>query len=379
MRYRLIACSISLVFWLAAVAGPGPVRSAASEGAPPSGHSHENLINWDIAFLSARIYLGRLPAAMPGSESDTPARVALGKKLYFERSLSLNKNKSCHDCHLLTQGHAGADLTPTSKGATGIAGKRNSPTVINAGFQSAQFWDGRASHLAEQAKGPILNQIEMAIRTPEEVLERLRNLDGYPEAFRRAFPGEADPVKFDHIAEAIAAFERTLVAPGRFDQLLAGQTNALNAQEKRGLTKFIQYHCVECHGGATVGGQLFKIIGQKHPYTGTNDLGRYEITKKDEDRYVFKVPMLRNVTRTAPYLNAGQVFTLEEAVTLMAWHQLDRLLTPDDRADLIAFLGTLEGNPPPVKEPATQLEGRQGTDVLGTKVATPDKLPKPKN
>lgn len=354
MRNRLLACAISFACLLAVTAGLSSARSATSKGIPASSrsiHSQEKLMGWDIIFLQARIYLGRLPAAMPGRESDTPVRVDLGKRLYFERGISISKNKSCHDCHLLTQGRAGADTTPTSQGATGISGKRNAPTVINAGFQFTQFWDGRAWNLAEQAKGPILNPIEMALRTPEDVTERLHHLPGYPEAFKAAFPGEADPITFANIAEAIAAFERTLVAPGRFDRLLGGQQNALNAQEKRGLTKFIQYHCVECHGGSTVGGQLFKIIGQRHPYAGTNDLGRYEITKKDEDRFVFKVPMLRNVTRTPPYFNDGRIFTLEEAVSLMAWHQLDLQLTPADRADIIAFLKTLEGNPPPVEEP----------------------------
>jgi cytochrome c peroxidase len=349
MRYRFPVCSISLALVLAALAGVGTVRSETST--PTSSHSHEKLTDWNTAFLQARIYLGRLPAAMPGSEADTPERIALGRKLFFERGLSINKNQSCGDCHSLDKDRAGADVTPTSQGATGIAGKRNTPTVLNAGFQFSQFWDGRAPNLDEQAKGPILNPIEMALRTPEEVLERLRHEKGYPEAFRRAFPGEADPVTFDNVGKAIAAFERTLVAPGRFDRMLAGQADALNAQEKRGLTKFIQYHCVECHGGVTAGGQLYKIVGQKHPYNGTDDLGRYEVTKKNEDRYVFKVPSLRNVTRTAPFFNAGQIFTLEEAVSLMAWHQLDRRLTPEDRVDLIAFLKTLEGDPPPVKEP----------------------------
>jgi len=380
MRYRLFACTVSLAFWLTAAVGAAPVHSAAPEGPPASGHSHEKLRNWDLTLLSARIYLGRLPAAMPGSETDTPERIALGKRLFFERGISHNKIKACVDCHHLTGGHAGADDTPTSEGSTGVFGKRNAPTVLNAGFQSTQFWDGRAGNLAEQAKGPILNQIEMGMLTPNEVIDKLRQEEGYPEAFRRAFPGDHDPMTYDNLAEAIAAFERTLVAPGRFDRMLAGDQNAMNAQEKRGLTKFIQYHCVECHGGVPVGGQLFKIVGQKNPYLGTNDLGRYEVTKKIEDRYVFKVPMLRNVTRTAPYFNAGQVFTLEEAVSLMAWHQLDRRLTPPDRADLIAFLGTLEGNPPlSSAEPLTLLQGREGISPLATKVNIPDKLPIPKN
>jgi cytochrome c peroxidase len=355
MRYRLLTSTMSLALLLVAIAAPTPVRNETPNEAPPSqhssGHAHMNLINWEHTFLVARIFLDRLPTAMPGSKSDAPARIALGKKLYFERGISINKNKSCHDCHFLTQGRAGADITPTSQGATGISGKRNTPTVINAGFQIAQFWDGRAHNLAQQAKGPILNPIEMALRTQEEVIELLKNTEGYPEAFRRAFPGEADPVTFDNLTEAIAAFERTLVAPGRFDQLLGGQQEALTPKEKRGLTKFLEANCVECHTGATVGGQLYRIIGQRHPYGNKDDLGRYEITKKEEDRYVFKVPMLRNVTRTAPYFHDGRIFTLEEAVTLMGWHQLDHRLPPGDVADIIAFLGTLEGNPPPVEEP----------------------------
>jgi cytochrome c peroxidase len=288
---------------------------------------------------------------MPGSESDTAERIALGKRLYFERGMSINKSQSCNDCHLLTEGGAGVDVGPTSKGAMGTFGKRNSPTVINAGFQAAQRWDGRAGDLVEQAKDPILNPVEMAMRTAEEVVEHFRKVEGYRDVFRHAFPGDADPITYDHVAEAIAAFERTLVAPGRLDRLLDGQKNAITGQEKRGLTKFIQYHCVECHTGATVGGQLYKIIGQRHPYANKDDLGRYEITKKEEDRYVFKVPMLRNVTRTPPYFHDGQVRTLEEAVVKMGWLQLDHRLTSDDIADLIAFLRTLEGNPPSVDEP----------------------------
>lgn len=380
MLYYLLACVICLAFWLTAAAGPAPVHSESYPGPPAFDHSHEKLMSWDLAFLEARLFLGRLPDLMPGSENDTPERIALGKRLFFERGISHNKIKSCNDCHHLTGGHAGADDTPTSEGSSGVFGKRNAPTVLNAGIQFRQFWDGRAPNLADQAKGPILNQIEMGMLTPNEVIEKLRQEKGYPEAFRRAFPGEAEPMTYDNLAEAIAAFERTLIAPGRFDRLLAGDHNALNAQEKRGLTKFLQYHCVECHGGVTVGGQLFKIIGQANPYLGTDDLGRYGVTKQLEDRYVFKVPMLRNVTRTAPYFNAGQVFTLEEAISLMAWHQLGRRLNSEDRSDLIAFLGTLEGNPPIFRdEPLALLDGRAGLGPQVAKVTIPDRLPIPKN
>lgn len=355
MSYLILVCAVIVGFSSAAMADQSPVKGATPRAATSSvssvTHSHADHMSWNDVYLCARIFLGRLPKAMPGSESDTPERISLGKRLYFERGISTTKSQSCHDCHLLTEGRAGADVSPTSKGAKGTFGTRNSPTVINAGFQTAQFWDGRAKDLVEQAKGPILNPVEMGMQTEQEVVEHLRGSEGHVGAFRRAFPGESDPVSYDNLAKAIAAFERTLVAPGRFDLLLDGQQNAMNAKEKRGLTKFIQYGCVECHAGITVGGQLFKVLGQRNPYPDKDDLGRYDVTKEEVDRYVFKVPMLRNVTRTSPYFHDGQVFALEEAVARMGWYQLDRRLTSDDTTDLIAFLRTLEGTLPPIKEP----------------------------
>jgi cytochrome c peroxidase len=360
MVHHFLAFTIGLAFLSMTLSDPLQVHSAAPEGTSStpdfSVHSHEKFMNWDETYLCARIFLGRLPASMPGSESDTPERIALGKRLFFERDLSVNDSQSCHDCHILTGDRAGVDSGPTSKGATGALGKRNAPTVINAGFQAAQFWDGRSSTLAEQAKGPILNPDEMAMKTADEVIEQLRKADGFQDAFRSAFPGDVDPITFNNVAEAIAAFERTLVAPGRFDEMLDGRENVLNGQEKRGLTKFIQYHCVECHSGITVGGQLYKIIGQRHPYMNKDDLGRHDVTKGEGDRYVFKVPMLRNVTRTPPYFHDGQTFTLEEAVAKMGWLQLDLRLTSGDIADLIAFLHTLEGSPSPIEAPQSSLE-----------------------
>ncbi len=351
---RFVRC-IVLHALLPAIAFCGITRAAvAAEEFPPhlQYHVHEKMMDWETTLLCARLFLGRLPSVMPGGQSDTPERIALGKRLYFERAISINRTQSCNDCHLLNEGRrAGAESIPTSKGALGGFGKRNSPTVINSGFQIAQFWDGRAVNLFEQAKGPILNPVEMCMKSPEEVIARLKEIDGYKEAFSRAFPGTSEPMTYDNLAEAIAAFERTLIAPGDFDKMLDGQKNAMSRQEKRGLTKIIQFHCTECHYGVTVGGRIFEMIGAVHPYSGTEDQGRYEISKKIEDRFVFKVPMLRNVTRTAPYFNDGKVQTIEEAVRLMGWHQLGVNLRPEDVSDLVAFLGTLEGDLPPVEAP----------------------------
>ena len=163
--------------------------------------------------LSVRIYFKPLPDKMPGSESDTPEIVALGRKLYFERRISLTQTQSCNDCHRLDNMMSGVDYKPTSTGVKGISGSRNSPTVLNAGFQRMQFWDGRAADLVEQAKGPLLNPIEMAMPGEKEVVDRLKNTGDYPRLFKRAFPNQQDPVTFDNTARAIAAFERTLVTP----------------------------------------------------------------------------------------------------------------------------------------------------------------------
>jgi cytochrome c peroxidase len=370
--------SLAIIGLVLILSTPASLALAADEHHHTSADpTQEKLMPWEQAYLGARIFLAGLPANMPGSEHDTPEQIALGKRLYFERGISHNKTQACHDCHHLTHGRAGADDTPTSKGASGIFGKRNAPTVINAGFQAMQFWDGRAHDLIEQAKGPILNLVEMGVRSPDEVIEKLRKVEGYPEAFRLAFPKDSEPMTYDNLAKAIAAFERTLIAPGRLDRLMAGDQDALNAQEKRGLTKFIQYRCVECHTWASVGGRLYQKIGKHHPYPDTGDPGRYEVTKDDKDRYVFKVPMLRNVTRTAPYFHDGQVFTIQEAVAKMGWFQLDRRFASGDIDDLVAFLGTLEGNPPPVEAPP--LAGRKGTSPFESKIAIPDQLPLPKN
>ncbi len=327
-----------------AAAATGPEEHSTSDPAMSS------MMDPDQLLLSSRVFLGRLPAAMPGSQNDTPERIALGKRLYFERGISTHKNQACHDCHLLTEGRAGTDHTPTSKGTIGEFGKRNSPTVINAGFQFAQFWDGRSPDLVDQAKGPVLNPIEMGMKTPMEVMDRLRGIEGYAEAFQRAFPNDPQPMTYDNMAVAIAAFERTLIAPGRFDKYLAGEEDAITEQEKMGLMAFMDHGCVDCHTGVTVGGQLYRKIGVRHALAGNEDVGRYEVTKNEEDRFVFKVPMLRNITRTGPYFHDGKIPTLSGAVHLMGQLQLGLELHPGDTADLVAFLGTLEGNPPPVQE-----------------------------
>jgi cytochrome c peroxidase len=190
----------------------------------------------DLLIKRANRFFEPLPDAMPGTENDTPERIALGKQLFFEKRLSINDNQSCASCHRLEDGFAGVDNLATSPGTRGEQGTRNSPTVLNAGWQDAQFWDGRAEDLVEQAKQPILNPIEMGMPDEKTVEEKIRSIEEYHKIFSDAFPGEEPAITYQNIAEAIAAFERTLITPGRFDDFLNGDGDALNEAERQGLS-----------------------------------------------------------------------------------------------------------------------------------------------
>jgi cytochrome c peroxidase len=294
----------------------------------------------------ATIILGALPEKMPGASADTPARVALGRRLYFDKQLSVNETISCNSCHVLDNRGPGVDGQPTSLGAFGKRGGRNSPTTLNAGFHFAQFWDGRATNLQEQAKGPILNPVEMAMPKEVVVLERLNRDTAYPRMFAAAFPGVNPPVSYDNAAEAIAAFERTLITRDRFDDFLKGNDQALKPDELRGLQTFLSTGCTACHNGPALGGNTFQKAGLIHPYENTTDLGRYDITKNDDDRFKFKVPSLRNVAKTGPYFHDGKVVRLEDGVRKMGWMQLGLELPDSQVQSLVAFLNTLSGDLP---------------------------------
>ena len=282
-----------------------------------------------------------LPEKMPDSENDTVERIALGKKLFFDTRLSINDSQSCASCHRLDDGFAGVDNLPTSPGAKGKLGSRNSPTVLNAGWQSSQFWDGRADDLVEQAKGPILNPIEMGMPDEKTVENKIQSIAEYQAAFATAFPDSKPAVTYQNIAEAIAAFERTLRTPSRFDDFLNGDKKALSQIEQQGLKTFIKLDCRQCHDGLLLGGESFELLGKKRPYENQSDQGVFEVSKDDDDRMVFKVAPLRNVALTAPYFHDGKIATLAEAVRTMAWLQLKKKLTDQQVAELISFLKTL--------------------------------------
>jgi cytochrome c peroxidase len=296
---------------------------------------------------------GPLPAVMDSPKNPvSDAKVALGKMLYFDARLSKNHDISCDTCHDLekfgidVREKDGARLA-TSLGHRGQPGPRNSPTVYNAALAIAQFWDGRAADVEEQALGPILNPVEMAMPDERAVVRLLKSIPGYAEPFRTAFPEDADPVTFANAGKAVAAFERKLVTPAPFDAFVAGKTDALDGQQLRGLQLFLDVGCTTCHTGPALGGGSFQKLGAVKPWPGVKDEGRFEVTKLETDRFMFKVPTLRNVTETAPYLHDGSLASLDDVVQKMSQHQLARgTLTPEEVAAIVAFLGSLRGELP---------------------------------
>lgn len=274
----------------------------------------------------------------------TPAKVALGRQLYFDKRFSKNQDVACASCHDLAK--YGVDGEQFSTGHKGQKGGRNAPTVYNAGNHIAQFWDGRAPTLEEQAKGPVMNPVEMAMAGKDAVEKVLKSIPDYGKAFKKAFPKDKDPVTLDNMALAIGAFERTLVTPSRFDKYLAGNAKALTDAEKAGLKLFIDVNCTMCHTGEAVGGSMFMKLGMVQPWPNLKDQGRFEATKNEADKFFFRVPSLRNVEKTGPYLHDGSVKTLDEMVTLMAKHQLGKELKPDEVASIVTFLKALTGELP---------------------------------
>jgi cytochrome c peroxidase len=286
-----------------------------------------------------------LPASVPSQVNPaTPEKIALGWRLYYETQLSKDGSQSCNSCHHLDA--FGAESTAVSTGVVGQQGGRNAPTVYNAAGHVAQFWDGRAPTVEEQAKGPILNPIEMAASDSQMVVARLAKTPGYPAAFRAAFPDDPQPLTYDNVGRAIGAFERQLLTPSRWDAYLKGDQTALTPEEIRGLRTFLDTGCQGCHNGAYMGGGMFQKVGLVHPWPATGDVGRYAVTKSPTDSLVFKVPSLRNITRTAPYFNNGSVVALDDAARLMAHHQLGKELTKEQLASIITFLGALTGTQP---------------------------------
>ncbi len=289
----------------------------------------------------------------PPGNPVTPEKVALGKMLYFDGRLSSSGVISCNSCHNLGMG--GIDGVPTSIGHGFQKGPRNAPTVYNAVFNVAQFWDGRAADLKAQAKGPVQAGVEMN-NTPAVVETTLKSMPGYVTAFEAAFPGDTNVVTFDNMAKAIEAFETTLITPGApFDAFLKGDARALTADQQTGLKLFMDKGCASCHNGINLGGQAYFPFGVVNKPSDdvrpTGDVGRFAVTKSKGDEYTFRAAPLRNIAVTAPFFHSGKVWKLQEAVTIMGDAQLGATLSPDEAEKIHLFLHSLTAPIPKVFYP----------------------------
>lgn len=280
---------------------------------------------------------------LPPPPALSPERVALGRALFHEPRLSHDNSIACASCHALDKG--GVDRRRVSLGIGGSVGPINAPTVFNAGLNVAQFWNGRAKTLEEQAAGPIQNPLEMGSNW-NEVIAKLRADTNYVAQFRRVY---ADGITPANITDAIATFERSLVTPNsRFDRYLRGEKGALGLDAEKGYRRFISHGCASCHQGVGIGGNMFQKFGVMDDYfkgraPSDADLGRFRVTGLDEDRFVFKVPSLRNIALTPPYFHDGSAATLDEAVRVMGQYQLGKKLSDEDVGLIVAFLRSLTG------------------------------------
>ncbi|KJV07853.1 cytochrome-c peroxidase [Methylocucumis oryzae] len=306
-----------------------------------------------------------LPTEAPAPQDNptTAEKVALGQMLYHDPRLSSTGTVACASCHNTMLG--GEDNRPNSMGVHGQTGGRSAPTVWNAAFNKVQFWDGRAASLEEQAAGPVTNPIEMGMKSWDDVVARLKTIEGYNQAFEKAFG--KDSISKDNATKAIAAYERTLITPNSaYDKYVDGDKSALTDQQLRGMEKMAELGCTSCHSGPAFNGsgsfQKFPLFANGYfeaQFHFKKDKGLAEVTKNPADEGMWKVPTLRNIALTAPYFHNGSVKTLDKAVTLMAKLQLNKDLSKEEVADIVEFLNALTGEFP--KQAMPSLPGTPGT------------------
>lgn len=301
------------------------------------------------------------------AKSAQAEKIELGRFLYFDKRLSVDNTVSCNTCHNILNRGTGTDNLPLSKGIKNLLGGRNAPTVWNSKFWSVQFWDGRAKDLADQAKGPIINPVEMGIPNHDVVIDKIAKVKNYQKRFKTAFPGQKNPVTIDNLALAIAAFEETLVTKNSpFEKFMAGNKSALSPAASRGYQTFQQVGCTTCHSGKHFNGPELPVgtgFFMKFPtfpdkmyetkYEFSKDTGKHDATKNEADKHMWRVPSLRNVAITAPYFHNGKVKDLQTAIRVMAKLQLNKELTSEQVNDIEAFLVSLTGERPLIKEPKT--------------------------
>lgn len=266
----------------------------------------------DVSLLNeAKKYFQPLPDLFPSDKNPiTKEKVKLGKILFYEPRVSIDGATSCAKCHPISL--YGADGLPKAQGNNGKINPRNAPTVLNAAGQVSEHWRGDRENVEDQAKRALLGKGSFGAPSYKWVEDKLKSIKGYKILFKKAFPRDKNPITVDNFAKAIGAWERTLSTPSRFDEFLKGHVNALTKKEKKGLKKFIEIGCASCHQGALLGGTMYQKFGIVEPYwkytkSKKIDEGRYNVTKNPADKYVFKVPPLRNVAMTAPYFHDGSV------------------------------------------------------------------------
>ena len=272
--------------------------------------------------------------------------IQLGKSLYFDNRLSKDNTQSCNTCHNLDT--YGVDNKSFSEGNDGGLGGRNSPTTFNAALHMTQFWDGREPDVEAQAGGPVLNPVEMAMPNEKAVIDRLSTIDEYKVMFAKAFPNDANSITYANMKTAIGAYERLLITPSKFDKYMNGDNDALSGKEKRGMKLFMDAGCITCHAGPLLGGNMYQKFGLVNDYweytkSENIDKGRFDVTNKESDLYVFKVPSLRNIEKTAPYFHDGSVQSLKDAIQIMGKTQLNRELSVKEVSGILYFLETLTG------------------------------------
>lgn len=320
---------------------PAPVAAAPTAPAKPAFN-----INMVASFKPA------LPKEFENKEDPvTEEKVSLGRMLYFDKRLSRSQVLSCNSCHQLDK--YGVDGEKTSVGHKGQRGTRNSPTVYNAAGHFVQFWDGRSPDVEHQATGPMMNPVEMALPDEPAARKVLSSMPEYVAAFKKAFPEDKDPVSLKNAGRAMGAFERRLVTPSPWDKLLEGDEKALTDEQKEGFMAFLSNGCVACHTGTLLGGTTYQKVGAVQPWPNQTDQGRFEVTRNEADKMMFKVPSLRNITETAPYFHDASAASLEEAIKKMGKHQLGRDISDADVKSIVAFFGALKGELPSeyIKEP----------------------------
>jgi cytochrome c peroxidase len=298
----------------------------------------------------AKNIFGPLPQVMTSEKNPiTPEKVKLGKILFYETRISVDGTVSCARCHPISL--YAADGLRKAIGNNSKVNPRNSPTIFNAAGQISAHWIGNRKDVEDQARQSVIGPPSFGMPSYEAVGKKLKEIKGYVELFKKAFPIDNDPVTVDNFAKAIGAFERTLVTPSGFDAFFKGDIAALNGQEKRGLRTYMETGCVMCHFGPYVGGQVYQKSGIFEPYwkytkSELIDEGRFTVTRNDVDKYVFKVPVLRNVAKTSPYFHDGSVDKLEDAVWIMGKIQLGKDLNKSQGEEIVTFLKSLTGKIP---------------------------------